>query len=244
MIITLIKQLSILVLIKCLPVSTLQKTVVGVLFLIYSRKTWFIMLKILELVTLIAGNRAKDHYKAIANSIFRDNFRFRANFRDLPSSPTILVSTYPKDWGSIEYLAPALFPVPVCLMAVTNARAIMSKVYPDAECCYIPSKVHGRYEITRDIVREKLKDMHVMMYVEDHQRRHGRRVANLRKGAFWIAKELGATVTPVVISSVHEEYGAIPDQNFDVYVGPTMQVDDPASTLIRVRTLMRQKKAS
>jgi len=75
-------------------------------------------------------------------------------------------------------------------------------------------------------------------------RRYGREVGGLRKGIFWIAKDLGATVTPVVLDSVVESRGRIPHQKYEVCIGPTTHVQDPLSVLIDVRTMMRNTKAA
>lgn len=193
--------------------------------------------KLLVIVLGIMRGNAQENYKKIVNSIFKENFRFRNNFSQLPTKPTIFVATYPH--SPIEYLIPALLPLPICFVASRRAMKIMSKVYPESECAYLPDG-KDRYHMTKKLIKEKLKVMSVFIYSEDQSRRYGRSVGKIRKGAFWIAKELGATITPIVLDRVVEQLGK---QNYQIYIGPTMQVSNPLETLIKVRTVMREKKS-
>jgi len=237
---TLIIQISVLLAILILPMRTNRRALLVIALFWYSYKSWLIVGKLLELIGKILMRSNYSSYRDVANSIFRDNFRVRSNFGALPSKPTILVTNYPM--SLLEYLAPALVPGSTCLLASKVAKRWMSLVYTSSECCYIPTEKGGRYDIVKELIRERLKSSHVIVYVEDYKRRYGRSVGSLWKGTFWMAKELNATVTPLVIDKVYENKCCIPEQNFGIHVGPTMNVLDPVATLIRVRTLMREIK--
>ena len=221
-----------------IPIGKNPKIVLISLLGVMSYKTILMTRRLLEIVIGIARGNAQFIYKKTVNSIFRENFRFRHNFWRIPTEPTIFVATYPT--SPIEYLAPALMPIPVCLIVSQRAKGVMSRVYSESECGYLPDG-EDRYSMTKTKIKEKLKLMSVFMYVEDQSRRYGRNVGRLRKGAFWIAKELGVTVTPVVLDNV-VDWGMIPQQKYEVHIGPTMRVSDPLSILIKVRTMMREKK--
>ncbi len=225
-----------------LPVGRVYKVLLVSLLGILSHKTVLITGKLLKLGFWVLRQQGNLVYKRIVSEIFREHFEFRHNFSSIPSTSTIFIATYPA--SLVEYLSPALLPVPVYFIASTYARPIMSRVYCDDECGYIPHGKKKRYQMTKMLIKEKLRTMSVFLYVEDKSRRYGRELGGLRKGVFWIAKELGATITPVVLDKVTESLGRIPDQRYEVYVGPTMYVHDPLSTLINVRTMMRKKKAS
>ena len=234
-------QVSTLLILLMIPIGKHPKIILLSLLSVMSYKTILITRRLLEIVVGIARGNAQFIYKKMVNSIFRENFRFRHNFWRIPTEPTIFVATYPT--SPIEYLAPALMPIPVCLIASQRAKGYMGRVYSESECGYLPDR-EDRYSMTKTKIKEKLKLMSVFMYVEDMSRsygRYGRNVGRLRKGAFWIAKELGVTVTPIVLDNV-VDWGMIPQQKYEVYIGPTMYVDDPLSTLIKVRTMMREKK--
>lgn len=237
---TLIIQIITLLLIVILPIRSSRRAVLLLILLSYSYKSLFITIKLLELVGNILIGRGRSSYRNIASKIFMNNFRLRNNFQELPNNPTILVTTYPITL--LEYLVPILIPGNTCLLASGAAKKWMDMVYTNNQCCYIPIKKGGRYDAVKEIVRERLKNSHIIMYVEDKERRYGRSVGNLWKGAFNMAKELGATITPLVIDNVLETMWYIPQQNFEIFVGPTISVLDPVSTLIEVRTLMREKK--
>ena len=55
-------------------------------------------------------------------------------------------------------------------------------------------------------------------------------------------KLLVAQAKGLGIDKVEEKWFSIPEQNFGIYVGPTMQVLDPVIALIKVRTMMREVK--
>jgi hypothetical protein len=225
-----------------LPVDRFYKIVLISLLGILSCKTVLITGKLLKLCFWIAQHQGRIVYKRIVSEIFKEHFEFRHNFPSIPSTPTIFIATYPD--SLVEYLSPALLPVPVYFIASTYAKPIMSRVYGDDECGYLPHGKKQLYQMTKTLISEKLTTMSVFLYVEDKSRRYGREVGGLRKGPFWIAKELGVTITPVVLDNVIESFGRIPRQRYEVYIGPTMHVHDPLSTLIDVRTMMRKKKAS
>ena len=235
-------QVVLFLILLMLPVGRVYKVLLVSLLGILSRKTVLITGKLLKLGFWISRQQGKLVYKRIVGEIFKEHFEFRHNFSSIPSTPTIFVATYPA--SLVEYLSPALLPVPIYFIASTYARPFMSRVYCDDECGYIPHGKKQRYQMTKMLIKEKLRTMSVFLYVEDKSRRYGRELGGLRKGIFWIAKELGATITPVVLDNVTESLGRIPDQRYEVYVGPTMYVHDPLSTLIDVRTMMRKKKAS
>lgn len=235
-------QVAVLLVLLMFPVNMFYKFALISLLGVLSCKTVLIMGKLLELFFWIARRRGRSVYKGIVSKIFREHFEFRHNFSLIPSTPTIFIATYPA--SLIEYLTPALLPLPVYFIASARAKPVMSRVYPDDECGYLP---HGRkqlYQMTKTLISEKLKTMSVFVYVEDMSRRYGREVGGLRKGIFWIAKDLGATVTPVVLDNVVESWGRIPHQKYEVCIGPTMHVQDPLSALIDVRTMMRNTKAA
>ncbi len=239
---TLVLQVALLITLLMLPISRTHKVFFILLLGVFSYKTMLITWKLLELCFWIARRQGRSVYKKTVNRIFRENFEFRHNFSAIPSTPTIFIATYPSD--SIEYLAPALLPTPTYFIASARAKSVMSRVYSDEECGYLPQGKKQLYQMTKELIGEKIKTMSVFMYVEDMSRRYGRDVGGLRKGAFWIAKELGVTVTPVVIDNLRESWGRVPNQRYEVYIGPTTYVHDPLSTLIDVRTMMRKKKAS
>jgi hypothetical protein len=239
---TIVLQVALLIILLMLPISRAYKVFLILLLGIFSYKTMLITWKLLELCFWIARRRGRSVYKKIVNRIFREHFEFRHNFSAIPSIPTIFIATYPN--RAIEYLAPALLPTPMYFIASARAKPVMSSVYPDEECGYLPQGKKQLYQMTKELIGEKIKTMSVFMYVEDMSRRYGRDVGGLRKGVFWIAKELGVTITPVVIDNIRESWDRVPNQRYEVYIGPTMYVHDPLSTLVDVRTMMRKKKAS
>jgi hypothetical protein len=66
----------------------------------------------------------------------------------------------------------------------------------------------------------------------------------MRKGMFYIAKELGITITPLAIDSIHISYFTIFQQKYQLYVGQTQKVLNPTKSMRETRRFFIRQKAN
>jgi hypothetical protein len=153
------------------------------------------------------------------------------NEKDLPKEPSIIMANYPTNY--IEYFAQALFGHKVCILV--HAPAVKVLKYLFGEEHLIPVE-KGDFSNVEKHVAEKLKNgYHVFCYIERdyYNRKRDYQLTELRSGMFRIAKNLGTTITPVVIDHIDHVYGII-ERPFQIRVGKTQNVDNVDDTMKNV----------
>lgn len=188
---------------------------------------------------ILAGN--KELYRSLVSNIFSKCFTLRHNFNTIPSHPTIFLSTYPIT--VLEYAIPSLIPRQICFLTSRRAEKALKLVYGPEEYLVFNDSKGNNYEYLREEIRKRIQTTSMFVYVEDKtQRIHDFHVGNMRKGMFHIAKELGVTITPLAVDGIIIENGVIPEQKFEVLLGPTQKVTDPITTMLDVRKFLLENK--
>lgn len=188
---------------------------------------------------ILAGN--KYSYLPMVSNIFSNCFTLRHNFKTIPLHPTIFLSTYPTT--VLEYTIPRLIPTRLCFLTSRRAENVLKLVYDPEEYLVFNDSKSNNYEYLREKIRKRIQTISMFVYVEDKtQRLHDFHVGNMRKGMFYIAKELGITITPLAVDIMVIENGVIPEQKFEVLLGPTQKVTDPVTSMREVRKFLSHSK--
>jgi hypothetical protein len=192
------------------PIQRKYKLVIAVLCLAMTRKMVRIISYIVLYVPRILNGKPKE-YRTLVQSVFTKCFTLRHNFRQLPTKPTIFLANYPIT--ILEYTIPSLLPLPVCFLTSQRAEKALKLVYSKEEYLVFNDGKKKNFEYLKECIQERVKTSSMYVYVEDQsQRIHDFHVGNMRKGMFYIAKELGVTITPIAIDGVLLQNGMIPDQ--------------------------------
>lgn len=183
----------------------------------------------------------KQGYKYLATGIFTRSMRFIHNFEKLPNNPTIYLVNYPVT--VLEYALPSILPKPVCMVSSDRAKKLLSLAYEPENFLVFDSSKKNNYDNLKELIRERMKSISLYVYVDDMSKRIGdNHIGILRKGMFYIAKELGVTITPIAMDTIVTNMGIIPSQKFEVKVGETMKVDDPKAAIHKVRRFLLEEK--
>lgn len=170
--------------------------------------------------------------------VFLNNgIRITHNFQKLPLKPTIFVCNYAKD--RIENSMCVLIPRKLSILMQSGFKSFIPNII------HRPIFVHGHGNGNLNYVKDEIQkslDNNCCMFVyitkPDSRKLYTRKP---RKGIYIIAKELGATVTPVYFDSLDHKNGIIPNQNLNIVVGDTFKVED--INVSRYETLQFFKKS-
>jgi hypothetical protein len=163
---------------------------------------------------------------------------------EIPSKPTIYLANYPANF--VEYQACNMLHPKICIIVygknwkeTTRNTAILG----DDRIISVVNGT-GNFKNTEDAVRVKLqKGYHVLAYVEKNwQKRTGYySIDRLTSGIFHIAKNIDATITPVVFDHIDHTAGLIHNTSFKIHIGKTTKVIDPYSSISDVSSLISRK---
>jgi hypothetical protein len=177
----------------------------------------------------------------MTNNIFHKCFDFKHNFNDLPLHNTIFLVSYPVT--SLEYMIPNLIPKPLCIITSNRAEYLLKLVYEPREYLVYNDLQKNNYEYIYKEIEKRLIDTSMYVFVEDiSSRPHDFGVGNMRKGMFYIARDLGITITPIAVDAIVIKNGTVQDQRFEIRVGKTSYVDDPISSMTDVKEFLSQSK--
>ena len=241
--VSMIIQWCVLIIITLLlPINKRLKNTLIVLYLLYLHKFIRMIAEIIyPLLKILAGD--KSYRRILAQKIYnKHNIHFKHNFHLLPQYTTILVCNYPI--SVFEYLIPHILPIPVCLVAVKAAENAIKLGYISDEYLLIDGKKHNNYEKLKEKISEIIKTRSIFIYAEDKSTRiYDFHVGKMRKGIFYIAKELGLPITPLAIDILTVSNATIPYQKFELRVGQTKKITDPIKSMHDIRYfLIRQKR--
>ena len=213
-------------------VTTRSKVVAAFLLVVPTLRT--ALLFTLALLLSIAGMRYRA-FQLGASVVFDAHVPLTANLEALPKHPTIVMANYPSNY--VEYFVQALVPNVVLLVHGPAVRVLR---YVMGEEKLIPV-TRGSYAKTRESVRKALeKGSNIFCYVErDYWKRSDPfKMTEFRSGMFSIAKEIGATITPLVADHICHTGGVIDGRPFVVQVGQTQRVSDVVQRMQSVRAYM------
>ena len=170
----------------------------------------------------------------IPKNIFTRNFRLIENFKDLPKSPSILVVNYCQ--SRMEFLAFKLIPVDFSFIYAYRLKNIIS-IYFDNPI-YKKTDQNSFQDIKKEIQNHTNSGRYIVSYVSIPTHHLG--INRMRSGIFRIAKELNIPITPVCIDYIHNFFGYIPSQNFQIKIGETFYVQDIQESVNKTRNFYKE----
>lgn len=196
------------------------------------------------IISLITGyihiKRTKDRMffkNNTINSVY-SGLRIRHNFNALPSTNSILLVNYPAE--RFGYLAQGLIPRDVCIISSIRAKSFLELIYPDDRMILLKDE-KNRYEKTKQMIADKIKRYSIFSYINDNSTRHGKyHLGNLRKGMFYIAKELQIPITPIAFGYLEPVLGSLPSYTYYIKVGPTTYVNDVQKSMKTVHGFLQK----
>lgn len=204
--------------------------------LVIFRNNIKVFLSILSIIKKHFGSRNTDSIQESGRNFF-NVFNIRHNFAKLPSHPTIYVGNYPCTF--LESISLTLLPNTTIAMGDSGiTRNTWGKLLGDI----IYRKPKNAYnDIKKDIQKRLSSGKSVFAYVTSRGEREESRnfFGRVRTGIFRIANELGATVTPIAFDTIKTEMGCIVDQDFNIFVGETVEVNDVDKVVRESRTFYK-----
>jgi len=186
------------------------------------------------------NGKQKDNFliRNMCTNILNDNFRFIHNFNNIPKIPTIFVCNYIHD--RIENIALFTFPINICPIFASALTSLNNIATP---IIFREDKDSNYNKIKNKISTVHNKGFHIFSYIETAYSSIDKNgIGKLRSGMFSIAKELGITITPVVIDRIHySNFSIINKQNFQIYIGESIHVTDIKNDMYNTKKLFRTK---
>jgi len=161
----------------------------------------------------------------------------------LPDNPTIILCNYPSSY--VEYLSNHLLNSKICILLYEKAviqTSIISYFYPKDAILLI--KKGNQFAETQKKVRDKLAEgYNVLVYPEKNffHRKSKYDITSLHSGIFNIAKNIDATITPIVFDHIDHNMGVVLNNNFKIYIDRTRKINNVDVEIDSVTTLFKRK---
>ena len=185
-------------------------------------------------------NKQKDNniVRNISIDIFNNNFRFIHNFDKIPKIPTIFVVNYVND--RVENIALCTFPINTCSIFAGWLSPLNNILTP---IIFRKDKGNDYDNIKNKVLNMHNKGFHIFSYIERPcSSINYKGIGKIRSGMFSIAKELGISVTPVIIDRIqYSNFGLLRKQNFQIYVGDSINVLDIKKSMRDTKNLFKNK---
>ena len=215
--------------------------VILLLIILFSKtlKASFILITILPLI--ICGGRYS-MLRHTAEYIFHKCLRLHLDYSLLPKHPTIFISNYPAN--HIEYIANTLLSEKMCLMVWdrVNTAKMVKLIYGKDSVITVDK---GSFDKTQKTIMSKMKEGYsIFVYAENsYAYRKDKIYTNvpLRTGIFSIAKNIGATITPVVFDHIEHSFGFVKNNDYKIFVDKTRIVTDIDEEILQVSNLFTRK---
>jgi hypothetical protein len=172
--------------------------------------------------------------------IFYNQLNLKINTHKIPNKPTIFMSNYPANY--IEYFAQGLFGDKVCLLVHAPAIKMLQFIMGKSRLISIVEK-EGQFFETQKKIKEKMDDgYHIFCYVERkyHNRDKIYDVDSIRSGIFSIAKNINATITPLVIDHIDHFMGFVDNSSFKIHIDDTRIVGNVEKEIKNVEKLYKK----
>jgi hypothetical protein len=176
-------------------------------------------------------------------SLFMFNISMKLNMNTdaIPHTPTIFVANYPSNY--VEYLTQGLFGDKVCLVVYGPAIKLLQYIHGRSHLISVSEK-KGQFSSTQDKIKKKLSQgYHIFCYVERkyHDRSNKYKTTGIRSGIFSIAKNIGCTITPIVIDHIDHFNGILDNPVFNIHVDKTRKVENVNKEINMVSKLYKSK---
>lgn len=209
------------------------------LYLLLYKKTRIPLITILLIFMYLIGG-GYTFFRLASIFLFKLNLDLNV-YNTFPSTPTIIMANYPANQA--EYLVQGLFGNKVCLVATEKACSFL-KFFHGKDTLIAIKKGKNNFDEIQKIVKKKLQQgYHIFCYIEKefYKRKNIYSTTELRAGMFSIAKNIGCTITPIVVDHISHFRGIIDNFNFKIYIDKTRYVDDVQKEVTEVTQLYKNK---
>ena len=215
--------------------------VILLLIILFSKtlKASFILVTMLPLIICVGRYSMLRH---TTEYIFHKCLRLQLDYSLLPKHPTIFISNYPAN--HIEYIANTLLSKKMCLMiwGRVNTSKLVKLLYGKDSVIIVDK---GSFDKTQKTIMSKMKEGYsIFVYAENsYSDRKDKIYTNvpLRTGIFSIAKNIGATITPVVFDHIEHSFGFVKNNDYKIFVDKTRIVTDIDEEILQVSNLFTRK---
>ena len=230
----------VIILIKKCTKKNRQKTLLLLCIIVLYFRVPFLY-GILTFSALLSGN-IECH---ACNTRFLYNKLLQPKFlgNKLPEKPTIIICNYPSSY--VEYLTNHLLNSKICILLYEKAviqNIIISYFYTKDAILLIGKG--NQFAETQKKVRDKLTEGYsVLVYPEKHffLRKSKYDVTSFHSGIFNIAKNIDATITPIVFDHIDHNMGLVLNNNFKIYIDRTRKIDNVEWEMDNVTKLFKRK---
>ena len=180
--------------------------------------------------------------KLLTAFLFYTCFKVKFTGHSLPNKPTIFLCNYPANF--VEYLTNNLLSDKLCIVVFGGVRIskVVRRFYGKNGMIIVYKG--GCFKTTQSQIKETIKNGYsIVTFIEkDYFKRSNiYALSDIRSGMFSIAKNINATITPVVIDHIEHNIGIISNTNFQIYVDKTRKVDNIDTEIKNVTRLFERK---
>ena len=195
--------------------------IISIMCILYSNSIRLIS-HFFKIFQMAFKRKHKELFPLIRNMLY-SNFNVIENFKDLPSQNSIILCNYPSD--AIQYFYQWLIPKDICLISIVFLKNIVPMFYEDS----ILLDRGGSYEWLKKKIKEKIKKRYIFCYFNDPSYRiDTEEICTVRKGIFFIAKELNIPITQMGASQIKHNFFMFPEkQTITIKIGETKYVENP-----------------
>lgn len=233
-------SIVILCLILCLiPMKREIKAIIISLYIFLWSKTFLTYFEILKAYATLRSRKNHNFFREKYVSLIFRYLTVDANFEHLPKENSLFLVNYPDQ--RLEYMLQGFFPRDLCLVASDRIKNFVSLIYPKEQLILLPDGGKN-FDKTKNIIKEKIQHYNIFVYINDNKTRISEyHCGKMRKGMFYIAKELGIPITPIAISHIEPICGSIiKNQTIYIRVGSTTIVTNPIQSMIDTRSFLQQ----
>ncbi len=220
-------------LIIIIRVRGISRKIGCIVAVLYTKKLYTSIFTILIIpVIFVCGYPA---YKIFSNHLFTRCLDLKWSGYKLPEKPTIFLANYPGNY--IEYFIHPLLGNKVCILMSKTGAKICRNLYGINNLIVIEK---GKFQQVQKTIETRLNDgYHIFAYIDrDYAKRKSfYKVYDIRSGMFIIAKNIRATITPLVVDHIDHIYGVIESPIYRIHVVKTRQVTDSEYEISNVKIL-------
>ena len=177
-------------------------------------------------------------WRALSNFVFSIVFEVKINEGLLPDKPTIFLCNYPS--SILEYSLNTLLHKKICLVIASNSLALIAYSY--LNIIRLPSSNAFDY-LESKVVEKMAQGFSIWVYVERDWKKRSSiyNTSGVVSGIFKIAKNINATITPVVFDHFDNFCGIIDSFKFSHFIDETRYVTNVGKEMRSVTKLFKRK---
>lgn len=175
--------------------------------------------------------------RTIVENSFHNVLIIKKDFSKLPNKPTIFICNYCND--RIENLACILIPKDIAIMMRDGLKktAKLDKLikWP------IFTKEKNNYEHSKNEILKHINEgRSILAYITKYPSLRPNYIPSIRSGLFNISKELNIPITLVAIDYVDITNGIMFQQNFNIVIGDTFDVENVSQSMYKTKKFYKK----